>query len=135
MNSSDPIIDSTAKQLSIIIWLPSVTHFPFNEDSFIHLLYLIVILYYDYFLIIDEEVQLFWKRKLSWAAGLFLGARYLTLLGHVPVIFQTFHPPTFNTKVRDIVLLSHSGLIILKLYSRILHFCSLKLKHLLVATV
>ncbi|KAF8994455.1 hypothetical protein BDQ17DRAFT_1366787 [Cyathus striatus] len=52
---------------------------------------LIVILFYDYFLTLPEEVERFWKTKrISWASTFFYLNRYLSLLGHIPVAFQIF---------------------------------------------
>ncbi|VDB99453.1 unnamed protein product [Peniophora sp. CBMAI 1063] len=48
----------------------------------------ITVLYYDYLLTIRDEIENYWPthRPLSWLSGLFLGTRYLTLLGFAPVL-------------------------------------------------
>ncbi|KIJ63819.1 hypothetical protein HYDPIDRAFT_188260 [Hydnomerulius pinastri MD-312] len=49
------------------------------------------VLVYDYVLTFDREVEFFWKRpRLSWAFGLFIANRYITLFAHIPGIAQTF---------------------------------------------
>jgi len=52
------------------------------------------ILYYDYFLTLPMEVERFWPQKtFSWAVLLFYLNRYMSLLGHIPVIFEFFWQP------------------------------------------
>ncbi|KZV61748.1 hypothetical protein PENSPDRAFT_284329 [Peniophora sp. CONT] len=48
----------------------------------------LVILYYDYLLTLGDEIENYWppRRPLTWLSGLFLGTRYLTLLGFVPIV-------------------------------------------------
>ncbi|KAF9485255.1 hypothetical protein BDN70DRAFT_871667 [Pholiota conissans] len=49
------------------------------------------LLYYDYLLTLPTEVSRFWNsRRLTWASSLFYGNRYISLIGHVPVMFQYF---------------------------------------------
>ncbi|PPQ91013.1 hypothetical protein CVT25_013938, partial [Psilocybe cyanescens] len=49
------------------------------------------ILYYDYLLTLPREIDRFWaSRRITWASSLFYLNRYLSLLGHGPVIFQYF---------------------------------------------
>ncbi|KAF9007646.1 hypothetical protein BDQ17DRAFT_1351056 [Cyathus striatus] len=51
----------------------------------------LVILFYDYFLTLPEEVERFWKTKrINWASTFFYLNRYLSMLGHIPVAFQIF---------------------------------------------
>jgi len=51
----------------------------------------IVVLYYDYALTFSMEVQRFWtQRTFSWALFFFYLNRYLSLLGHLPVIVEYF---------------------------------------------
>ncbi|KAF8165996.1 hypothetical protein B0H34DRAFT_763490 [Crassisporium funariophilum] len=51
-----------------------------------------IILYYDYFLTLPDERDRFWAspKKLSVASGLFYLNRYLSFLGHVPVMLEYF---------------------------------------------
>ncbi|KDQ60376.1 hypothetical protein JAAARDRAFT_32772 [Jaapia argillacea MUCL 33604] len=49
-----------------------------------------VVLYYDFILTFPSEIERFWSGGFSWAALLFFINRYLSMLGHVPVILQTF---------------------------------------------
>ena len=51
----------------------------------------LVILYYDYFLTIVPEYNLFWvDSRLSWTSFLFFLNRYSALVAHVPVLIQYF---------------------------------------------
>ncbi|KAI0351290.1 hypothetical protein OH77DRAFT_1429808 [Trametes cingulata] len=43
----------------------------------------VVVLAYDYVITLDQEINLFWRRKLSGATALFLSIRYLALLAYV----------------------------------------------------
>ena len=48
------------------------------------------LLYYDYFLTFDMEVERFWGRPPSLiSCGFFLN-RYLSILGHIPVTLEFF---------------------------------------------
>lgn len=53
------------------------------------------LLYYDYLLTFDRERRLFWSRHgfKQWGSLLFFLNRYCGVLGHVPVIIQTFSSP------------------------------------------
>ena len=53
------------------------------------------LLYYDYVLTFDRERRLFWSRHgfKQWGSLLFFLNRYCGIVGHVPVIIQTFTPP------------------------------------------
>ncbi|TDL17274.1 hypothetical protein BD410DRAFT_794430 [Rickenella mellea] len=57
------------------------------------------LLYYDYLLTINQEMIFFWRRRITFASGLFFACRYLSLFGNVPVILQTFGywPPDSST--------------------------------------
>ncbi|KAI9068857.1 hypothetical protein FKP32DRAFT_1560931 [Trametes sanguinea] len=48
------------------------------------------ILYYDFVLTIPQEIERFWTRKLSWPSFLFFLNRYLSVIGHIPVIIEFF---------------------------------------------
>ncbi|TCD68396.1 hypothetical protein EIP91_010905 [Steccherinum ochraceum] len=49
------------------------------------------ILYYDYGLTISEEVARYWfTGGFTWMAFLFFAVRYLSVFGHLPVIFHVF---------------------------------------------
>jgi hypothetical protein len=49
-----------------------------------------VILFYDYFLTLDEEVAYYWQkhRPFTWISILFLATRYVTLLSFTPVFIS-----------------------------------------------
>ncbi|OSD03712.1 hypothetical protein PYCCODRAFT_1434104 [Trametes coccinea BRFM310] len=50
----------------------------------------LAILYYDFVLTIPQEIERFWSRKLSWPSFLFFLNRYLSVIGHIPVIIEFF---------------------------------------------
>ncbi|TFY66696.1 hypothetical protein EVG20_g4394 [Dentipellis fragilis] len=50
-----------------------------------------VILYYDYLLTLSMEQERYWtKRSLNWPGCLFFANRYIAVVGHLPVMYQTF---------------------------------------------
>jgi len=51
-----------------------------------------VVLYYDYFMTLDQEIKFFWNKKLNIVNILFFVNRYLSIFGTVPVILQNFGP-------------------------------------------
>lgn len=51
---------------------------------------LAAILYYDYILTFGDEIQFVWGRKRSSVTLLFFANRYVSILGNIPVILQTF---------------------------------------------
>lgn len=53
------------------------------------------LLYYDYLLTFDRERRLFWSWRgfKQWGSPLFFLNRYCGVLGHVPIIIQTFASP------------------------------------------
>ncbi|KAJ7624742.1 hypothetical protein FB45DRAFT_1060944 [Roridomyces roridus] len=48
------------------------------------------ILFYDFFLTLGMEISRYWRLEFSWATILFLCNRYITLLGNIPIVFQSF---------------------------------------------
>ncbi|TFY56128.1 hypothetical protein EVG20_g9050 [Dentipellis fragilis] len=52
----------------------------------------LVILYYDFVLTLPQEIELYWpsQHPLGWASSIFLANRYLTVLGHFPVLAELF---------------------------------------------
>lgn len=56
------------------------------------MIHFLAILYYDYFLTLPAEVTYFWlsRNKITWASSFFFMNRYLSLLGHIPVFFESF---------------------------------------------
>ncbi|KAJ7484803.1 hypothetical protein B0H11DRAFT_2018792 [Mycena galericulata] len=48
------------------------------------------ILFYDYFLTLHWETSRYWGTKITWPSGLFFANRYGTLLGNIPIVFQSF---------------------------------------------
>ncbi|KAJ7691050.1 hypothetical protein B0H17DRAFT_1063963 [Mycena rosella] len=48
------------------------------------------LLFYDYFLTLGWEVERYWGTPSTWPHILFLGNRYGTLLGNIPVVIQYF---------------------------------------------
>ena len=51
---------------------------------------LLAILYYDYFLTLPQEIERYWKARMSWGAFLFYANRYLAILAHIPIIYEYF---------------------------------------------
>lgn len=47
-----------------------------------------MVLYYDYLLTLSREVEYFWphQNRVGWAASSFLFNRYVSVLGHIPVL-------------------------------------------------
>lgn len=53
-----------------------------------------VLLYYDYFLTLSDEVDRFWHRgPHSWGSIIFFANRYLALLGHLPFVVSVYIDP------------------------------------------
>lgn len=49
------------------------------------------ILFYDYMLTFDREIELFWRRpRLSWPFLLFVAIRYITVFGYMPLFVYSF---------------------------------------------
>ncbi|EIN07028.1 hypothetical protein PUNSTDRAFT_144600 [Punctularia strigosozonata HHB-11173 SS5] len=51
----------------------------------------ITFLYYDYFITFDDEVEYFWKRKMSYISALFFANRYFALGAYAAVLYSMFH--------------------------------------------
>ncbi|KAI0264626.1 hypothetical protein BC834DRAFT_970579 [Gloeopeniophorella convolvens] len=47
-----------------------------------------VVLYYDYLLTLAREIEFFWppKNRLGWASSLLLINRYVSIIGHIPIL-------------------------------------------------
>ncbi|KAF9058425.1 hypothetical protein BDP27DRAFT_1153872, partial [Rhodocollybia butyracea] len=75
------------------------------------------ILFYDYFLTLDLEVECFWGWSAKgFATLLFYINRYLSLLGNIPIIIFSFWPERVlhhNVSKLDTLLLSMQSLITL----------------------
>jgi len=80
----------------------------------------ITILYYDYFLTINWEIDRVWKSttttttngpgwrlRLGWGTGLFYFSRYVCLLGHIPVVVEYFWF-TSNPRKQEICRMLHT---------------------------
>jgi hypothetical protein len=53
-----------------------------------------VLLYYDYFLTLSDEVDRFWHPgPHSWASIIFFANRYIALLGHLPFVWSVYADP------------------------------------------
>ncbi len=50
------------------------------------------ILYYDFALTVDTEIERFWGRPWSLVSFGFYLNRYLSLLGHIPVMYELYAP-------------------------------------------
>ena len=60
--------------------------------------------YYDYFTTLSDEVNLFWLPPATFGTRLFLFIRYLSILGHIPVILQN---RPFHSNLVGLSQLSH----------------------------
>ncbi|VDC07451.1 unnamed protein product [Peniophora sp. CBMAI 1063] len=52
----------------------------------------LVILFYEYVATFEREVRLYWppRHPLGWVSSVFLANRYLSLLGHIPILYSVF---------------------------------------------
>ncbi|KAI0668894.1 hypothetical protein C8Q78DRAFT_215423 [Trametes maxima] len=48
------------------------------------------LLYYDFFLTLSREIELYWKNTISWPYFLFFLNRYMSVITHIPVIIEFF---------------------------------------------
>jgi len=70
------------------------TQVQLNVNYYVSLISL-TILYYDHALTLSMEIQRFWIRgPFSWPALFFFLNRYITCLGHIPVVLETFWAPS-----------------------------------------
>lgn len=60
---------------------------------------------YEYVITLDQEVNLFWRRKKNGATVLFLLARYLALLSYVVLGGATFAPMSDNVSSSSLSVL------------------------------
>lgn len=63
-----------------------------------------VVLYYDYFMTLDQEIKFFWNKKLNVVNILFFVNRYLSIFGTVPVILQNFGPWSEKVSIPNVTL-------------------------------
>ncbi|EIN09106.1 hypothetical protein PUNSTDRAFT_120530 [Punctularia strigosozonata HHB-11173 SS5] len=56
------------------------------------------VLYYDYALTLGTEIARYWGRRLTWPSAFFLVNRYLSLLGFVPIVFESYWAPSDQDK-------------------------------------
>ena len=74
-------------------------------------LFFSVALYYDYFLTIVPEYNLFWvDSRLSWTSFLFFLNRYSALVAHVPVLIQYFWNLPDHVSVSPYLYCQNGGL-------------------------
>lgn len=84
------------KQIALPIWLHSVG--PISNCLHVRChnaqtVWVTAILYYDYTLTLPIEIDWFWKRfKINWISLLYTSNRFLSLLGHIPIIIIYFSP-------------------------------------------
>jgi len=73
-----------------------------------------VLLYYDYFLTLSDEVDRFWHRgPHSWGSIIFFANRYLALRGHLPFVVSVYIDPCKIGNIQPILNKSHGALIFL----------------------
>ncbi|EJC99205.1 uncharacterized protein FOMMEDRAFT_31296 [Fomitiporia mediterranea MF3/22] len=65
----------------------------------------LTILYYDYFLTLGREIRLIWRKKSNLVAIVFFLNRYVSILGSVPIILQTYANWSKDVIVAVIVVL------------------------------
>ncbi|KAJ3729539.1 hypothetical protein C8R42DRAFT_169051 [Lentinula raphanica] len=79
------------------------------------------LLYYDYFLTIKKEVDLFWTfRSLRWVTVMFYLTRYFSILGSIPVMFGHFwlgHVATYHQYYALILQMFIGVLLLLRTYA------------------
>lgn len=59
-----------------------------------------VLLYYDYFLTLDDEVTYFWGRRFNSVTTLFFLNRYLSLFINIPIIVHNFGHLSSKVRLR-----------------------------------
>ncbi|KAJ7723490.1 hypothetical protein DFH07DRAFT_946507, partial [Mycena maculata] len=65
------------------------------------------ILFYEYLFTLDWETSRYWGTKINWPTGLFFANRYGTLLGNIPIVFQSFwNTPGTPNKIRVCAVLN-----------------------------
>ncbi|KLO14338.1 hypothetical protein SCHPADRAFT_814660, partial [Schizopora paradoxa] len=67
-------------------------------------------LYYDHLVTFPQEVEEFWKRKISFVSILFFVNRYATALGYIPIIYFIFWSPGNDEVNVEIPIVSHADL-------------------------
>ncbi|KIM55506.1 hypothetical protein SCLCIDRAFT_1221071 [Scleroderma citrinum Foug A] len=68
----------------------------------------LAIAYYDYFLTLEGEIELFWKKsRRSWPFALFVANRYVLVLGRLPTIAALFWK--LPESVRGVFMLGKSS--------------------------
>ncbi|KAJ6571495.1 hypothetical protein B0H19DRAFT_1372568 [Mycena capillaripes] len=51
----------------------------------------LTLLFYDYFITADQEIQAYWGARITWATALFYLNRYVSMIGNaVPIILENF---------------------------------------------
>jgi hypothetical protein len=78
--------------LSSLMSKPSCAANPFTLSNALSLS-AYIILFYDYVLTLPMEVDRYWcAGSHTWASTVFLGIRYLALVGHVPLLYHIYSP-------------------------------------------
>ena len=75
----------------------------------IHYLTTLVLIFFEYSFTFDQEVRLFWGKKLTRAVVLFLANRYTTILYTIYYMLISFVPATFETAQASLPLLYHKS--------------------------
>jgi len=58
------------------------------------------ILFYDYLLTFQWEVQRYWGSRLSWSSFYFVFNRYFVMFGHIPVVMEYFWTTNATNKLK-----------------------------------
>ncbi|KAF7289753.1 hypothetical protein MIND_01348900 [Mycena indigotica] len=74
---------------------PITTQKQLNSAYYFHLVSF-SLLFYDYFLTLDWEIERYWGTQLTWPSFFYFVNRYGTLFGNIPVVIEYFWstPPT-----------------------------------------
>lgn len=85
-----PVVLPPIPQSALHLLLPLVSYLTMHDlraetDDVV-----LAILYYDYALTLSTEVERFWRRPWSLVSFGFYLNRYLSLLGHIPVMYEFY---------------------------------------------
>ncbi|KAF5364588.1 hypothetical protein D9758_005589 [Tetrapyrgos nigripes] len=98
------VLDITTVHVIMMDSVDASTLYDFRLDNYLYLL-ATVILYYDYLLTLDDEIELVWKTPLRKGHLLFFANRYLPFVGSVVGTLLLFYP-SLNDAVRIFCVVS-----------------------------
>ncbi|KAJ7751542.1 hypothetical protein DFH07DRAFT_826351 [Mycena maculata] len=68
---------------------PAETLFELNVNTYVSITSF-TILFYEYLLTLDQEILTYWGTGLTWATVLFYLNRYMSLVGSLPIVLESF---------------------------------------------